>query len=91
MDAPLSAPEMLIRPWRTATLVASLVAAIELVLLLIAAVLLLAKPLVPRDAASCPGGRLRHAEEGRQASCRTSSRYVGETEADAREDERRGC
>jgi hypothetical protein len=45
MDAPLPAPEMLIRPWRTATLVASLVAAVELVLLLIAAVLLLAKPL----------------------------------------------
>ena len=45
MDAPLPAPEALIRPWRTATLVASLVAAVELVLLLAAAVLLLAKPL----------------------------------------------
>lgn len=45
MDAPLPAPDTLIRPWRTATLVASLVAAIELVLLLVAAVLLLAKPL----------------------------------------------
>jgi hypothetical protein len=45
MDAPLPAPDALIRPWRTATLVASLVAAVELVLLLIAAVLLLAKPL----------------------------------------------
>lgn len=45
MDAPLPAPDALIRPWRTATLVASLVAAAELVLLLIAAVLLLAKPL----------------------------------------------
>ena len=45
MDAPLSAPDALIRPWRTATLVASLVAAIELVLLLGAAFLLLAKPL----------------------------------------------
>jgi hypothetical protein len=44
VDAPLSAPDALIRPWRTATLVASLVAAIELVLLLAAAVLLLAKP-----------------------------------------------
>lgn len=44
MDAPLPAPDALIRPWRTATLVASLVAAIELVLLLAAAVLLLAKP-----------------------------------------------
>jgi hypothetical protein len=45
VDAPLSAPDALIRPWRTATLVASLVAAIELVLLLGAAFLLLAKPL----------------------------------------------
>jgi hypothetical protein len=41
----MNAPETLIRPWRTATLVASLVAAVELVLLLAAAVLLLAKPL----------------------------------------------
>lgn len=45
MDAPLPAPDALIRPWRTATLVASLVAAVELVLLLVAGVLLLAKPL----------------------------------------------
>jgi hypothetical protein len=48
VDAPLPAelvPETLIRPWRTATMVASLVAAIELVLLLVAAFLLLAKPL----------------------------------------------
>ncbi len=44
MDAPLPAPDALIRPWRTATLVASLVAAIELVLLLAAAAFLLAKP-----------------------------------------------
>jgi hypothetical protein len=45
MDAPLPAPDALIRPWRTATLVASLVAAVELVLLVVAALLLLAKPL----------------------------------------------
>ena len=45
MEAPLPAPDALIRPWRTATMVASLVAAVELVLLLVAAVLLLAKPL----------------------------------------------
>ena len=45
MDAPLPAPDALIRPWRTATLVASLVAAVELVLLLGAGVLILAKPL----------------------------------------------
>jgi hypothetical protein len=45
VDAPLTSPDALVRPWRTATLVASLVAAIELVLLVGAAVLLLAKPL----------------------------------------------
>jgi hypothetical protein len=45
VDAPLPAPENLVRSWKTATIVASLVAAIELVLLLGAALLLLAKPL----------------------------------------------
>jgi hypothetical protein len=45
VDTPLNAPDALIRPWRTATLVASLVAAVELVLLLGAGFLLLAKPL----------------------------------------------
>lgn len=45
MDAPLPSPDALARPWRTATLVASLVAAVELVLLVVAALLLLAKPL----------------------------------------------
>jgi hypothetical protein len=45
VDAPLTSTDALIRPWRTATMVASLVAAIELVLLVGAAVLLLAKPL----------------------------------------------
>jgi hypothetical protein len=45
VDAPLPSPDALIRPWRTATLVASLVAAIELVLLLGAGTILLAKPL----------------------------------------------
>jgi hypothetical protein len=46
VDAPLPAPpESLVRPWKTATIIASLVAAVELVLLLGAALLLLAKPL----------------------------------------------
>ena len=45
MDAPLPAPESLVRSWKTATIVASFVAAVELVLLLVAAFLLLAKPL----------------------------------------------
>jgi hypothetical protein len=41
VDAPLTNPEALVRPWR----IASLVAAVELVLLVGAALLLLAKPL----------------------------------------------
>lgn len=45
MDAPISAADALIRPWRTATLVASLVAAVELVALIGVAFILLAKPL----------------------------------------------
>jgi hypothetical protein len=45
VDAPLPGHDALIRPWRTATLVASLVAAVELVALVALAVLLLAKPL----------------------------------------------
>jgi LytR cell envelope-related transcriptional attenuator len=45
VDAPLPAPDALIRPWRTATLIASLVAAIELILLFGAGVFILAKPL----------------------------------------------
>jgi hypothetical protein len=44
VDAPLS-PHELVRPWRTATIVASLVAAVELILLLGAGLLLVAKPL----------------------------------------------
>lgn len=45
MDAPLEARDAIVRPWRTATLVASLVAAVELVLLLGAGFMLVAKPL----------------------------------------------
>jgi hypothetical protein len=44
VEAPLS-PEEVVRPWRTATIVASLVASVELVLLLGGAAMLLAKPL----------------------------------------------
>jgi hypothetical protein len=44
VDAPIATPQELVRPWRTATLVASLVAALELVLLVGAGALLLAKP-----------------------------------------------
>lgn len=44
MDAPLLTPHEIVRPWRRATVVASVVAAIELVLLLGAGAMLLAKP-----------------------------------------------
>ena len=45
MDAPLLTEHELIRPWRRATLVASLVAAVELVLLVGVGAVLVAKPL----------------------------------------------
>jgi hypothetical protein len=45
VDTPLPSPDALVRPWRTATLVASLVAAVELVLLVVAGLLLLARPI----------------------------------------------
>ncbi len=45
MDAPLATSHDLIRPWRRATLVASGIAALELVLLVGAALFLVAKPL----------------------------------------------
>lgn len=45
MDAQLLPPNELIRPWRRATLVASTIAALELVLLVGAGAFLLAKPL----------------------------------------------
>ena len=41
-------PDALVRPWRTATLVASAIAAVELVLILILGVALLGKPLSER-------------------------------------------
>jgi hypothetical protein len=45
MDAPYPAPDALIRPWRRATILATLIAAIELVALCAAGFALLAKPL----------------------------------------------
>ncbi len=46
MDQPAALPE-LVRPWRTATIVASGVAAVELVLLIVAGVILLGKTIAP--------------------------------------------
>jgi hypothetical protein len=44
VDAPLLSPHDLVRPWRRATIAAGTIAALELVLLLVAGALLLAKP-----------------------------------------------
>ena len=53
MEHPTAAAEALVRPWRTATLIASAVAAIELVIIVVAGVALVGKPLAEkmRDAA----------------------------------------
>jgi hypothetical protein len=45
VDHPLASPDAVVRPWRVATLVASAIAAVELVALVLAGVALLAKPL----------------------------------------------
>ena len=45
MDAPFPTPHDLVRPWRRATLLAGLIAAVELVLLIAATAMLVAKPL----------------------------------------------
>jgi hypothetical protein len=45
VDAPVAVPDTLIRPWRRATIVATLIAAVELVALCVAGFALLAKPL----------------------------------------------
>jgi hypothetical protein len=45
VDAPVAAPDALVRPWRRATILASTIAALELVVLVLAGVLLLAKPI----------------------------------------------
>jgi LytR cell envelope-related transcriptional attenuator len=45
VDAPLLTPHELIRPWKRATVIASVIAAVELAALLVVAVALVAKPL----------------------------------------------
>ena len=52
MDHPVPSPDALIRPWRTATFVASLVAALELVALVGIGLVVLAKPLAHHVAAA---------------------------------------
>ena len=57
VDHPVSSAE-LVRPWRTATMVATAVAGLELVLLVVAGIVLLGKSMAPDvHAAPRPGGR----------------------------------
>jgi hypothetical protein len=63
VEAPLS-PDELIRPWRKATIAASLIAAVELVLILAGGAMLLARPL--------SHALTRHAHAGAVAAAKTS-------------------
>ena len=56
MDYPAAAPE-LVRPWRTATIVATTIAALELLLLVVAGVVLLGKSLAPGHAKTAQPAR----------------------------------
>lgn len=60
MQAPLLAPDVLIRPWRTATLVATLIAALELVAIIILGAILLAGPLTGTGAAHKTNAAVKH-------------------------------
>ena len=68
MDHPVSSPDALIRPWRTATVVASLVAALELVALVAIGVVVLAKPLANNVAAAAESKALAPIEPARAAA-----------------------
>ena len=83
MEAPALTQRELVRPWRTATFVASTVAAIELVLLAGGAVLLLAKPLsraVQHHAASTATAASR---PGKQPTAKPAPTHVRRTTAAA--------
>lgn len=54
MDHPAPAPDSLVRPWRTAAIVACAIAAVELVLLLAAGAVLLGRTLFPAAEAAAP-------------------------------------
>ena len=73
VDAPLLSEHELIRPWRRATLVASLVAAVELVLLIGVAAVLVAKPLARSVQA--------HAEDSAFAPAKEAAPVLPETVA----------
>jgi len=61
-------PALDVRPWRTATLVASAVAAVELVLLVVAAFVLLAKPLSHRVSSAVASRPTAKAKPARAAA-----------------------
>ena len=66
MESSASTPDALVRPWRTATIVASLVAALELVLIAVLAIALFGQPLLDwaqgaTDRAAAPSAKKREA------------------------------
>lgn len=65
MDHPVPSPDALIRPWRTATVVASLVAAVELVALVAIGLVVLAKPLANQVAGAAQAKALAPISERR--------------------------
>lgn len=88
MDHPL-APTELVRPWRIATLVLTVIAAIQLVLLIVAGIVLLGKQIAPhvhraaaREAAAKPAKASHRASKPK--STRTLSAHAAPTLARAK-------
>ncbi len=68
MDHPAPSPDALLRPWRTATVVASLVAAVELVALVGIGAVVLAKPLARSVTAAAENKALAPITPARRAA-----------------------
>lgn len=68
MDHPAPSPDALLRPWRTATFVASLVAALELVALVAIGLVVIAKPLAHRVGAAAESKALAPIKPARHTS-----------------------
>ncbi len=82
MEHPLSSTEALVRPWRTATIVASAVAALELVVLVVAGAALLAKPIARHVRASAETHAFAPIAKSKAAKAKTrATTHHGKTHA----------
>jgi hypothetical protein len=79
MDAPLAAPDSLVRPWRTATIVATAVAVVELVVLMLVGVTMLADPVTERVRAAAEAKALAPVVKKRLAAPGAPKLARGET------------